>query len=293
MTTIKAAPFRLSRRALGALLVVAAVAGTGCRDKTKEVEAKAMPAVDALLPLVERDTKQIRDGLPKGAEILAKHLDSEPADDREGVRRALEKARAGVSELAVAKGTFFIFVAPSGVVLRGESDPDLAADQSLVEAIPGAKAILQKDAGLTETWGYMEGLRGVNKGGDKQWVIGHPVVADGELRGAFVTGWSLRSYAKVLEIALQGHLAKVQEDPKKSPPLFYAFVLKGDEAFGAPVTPEENMKALGELGIVEAVKGGGSFLKTVEIDGRTFVVAAKAAPALGDDVAVAVMLSPV
>ena len=123
-------PPALRRRSLGALFVALALAGLpGCRDKTKEVEAKALPAVDALLPLVERDTKQIRDGLPKGAEILTKQLDSDPGDDREGVRRALEKARAGVPDLAVAKGTFFVFVAPSGVVLRGESDPDLAADQ--------------------------------------------------------------------------------------------------------------------------------------------------------------------
>lgn len=274
-------------------LLVLALLCVGCRDKLKEVEAKALPAVDALLPLVERDTQQIRTGLPKGAELLAKRLDTDPGNDREGLRRALEKTRAGVPELAVAKGTFFVFVSPKGVVLRGESDPDLAADQSLVEAIPGAKAILKKDAGLTETWGYMEGLRGVNKGGDLQWVVGHPVVADDELRGAFVTGWSLRAYAKVLEIALQGHLAKVQEDPDKPPPLFYAFIIKGDKAFGAPVTPEENMKAIGEMGIVEAVKGGGTFQKTVEIDGRNFVIAAKAAPALGEDVAIAVLLSPV
>jgi hypothetical protein len=278
-----------------ALMLGAALAAglTGCRDKLKEAEDKAEPAVDALIPLVERDTKQLRDGLPKGAAILAQQLDSEPGDDREGLRRALAKARAGVPELAVAKGTFFVFVSPGGIVLRGESDPDLAADKSLIEAVDGAKAILAKDAGLTETWGYMEGLRGVNTGGDLQWIVGHPVVAGGELKGAFVSDWSLRAYAKVLELALQAHLLKVQEDPNKPTPLFYAFVLKGDQAFGAPVTPDENMKALGELGIAGQVAGGGVFKRTLEVDGRRFVVAAKAAPALGPDVAVAVMLSPV
>ena len=154
------------------------------------------PTLDAVLPLVERDAKQVREGLPKGAEVMAKHLDRDPADDLEGVKRAIQKARASIDELVVAKSTFFVFVDVKGVVLRSEVEPDLPAGKSLVEAIPGANAMLSADAKLVEAWGYMDGCRGVNVGGDLQWVMGYPVRSpEGDHEGSFVTVWSLLQYA--------------------------------------------------------------------------------------------------
>ncbi len=289
----------LSRRRFGGALLIASapawlsLSTSGCRDKEEELKGKLLPALDEVLPLVDRDTKQVREGLPKGAALMTKHLDDEPAADLEGVKRAIESARAGVDELEVAKSTFFVFVAPDGMVLRGQTEPDLPAGKSLTDAVPDAKKFLRKGAGVVEVWGYMEGLRGVNKGGDKQWIVGHPVESgEGKLLGAFVTGWSLRKYAEYLENHVKIHFTKTAEDPTKPIPLVYVFVVKGTEAFGAAVTPAENATAVAELGIVDKVKGG-SHESMIELDGRRFLLAAKPMPALGEDLAVVLLMSPV
>jgi hypothetical protein len=280
-------------KTLGWLVVLFALVACACGKKIEQLKAKAGPALDEMVKLIDRDVKQVRDGLPEGAALLTKHLDDDPASDLEGVRRAIEKGRAGVHDLVVAKSTFFVFVGADGMVLRGEADPDLPAGKSLTEAIPDAKKLLDPAAGVVEVWGYMEGLRGVNQGPDLQWVAGHPVKgADGKLRGAFVTGWSLRRYAEYLENQVKVALTQLNEDKTKPIPLLYCFVVKGKQAFGAPVTPDEDAKLIGEMDVVEKAKGG-SFETTIELDGRTFLVSARPAPSLGADVAVVVMLSAV
>jgi hypothetical protein len=283
---------RITRRCV--LLVAACAPLLGaCRDKEKELVVKMVPALDEVLPLIERDTKQIREGLPKGAALMARHLDEDPGSDPKGVRRAIDNARAGTEELVVAKSTFFIFVGTDGTVLRSQTEPDLPADKSITDAIPGTKKMLAADAGLVETWGYMEGLRGVNKGGDLQWVIGHPVKnKKGEVLGAFLTGLSMRKYAEYLENHVKIHLQKQLEDPTKPIPLVYTFVVKGKTAYGGPVTPDENATAVGELDLPAKTKGG-VFQGVVTLDERRFLVAAKPAPSLGDDVVIAVLMSPV
>lgn len=258
----------------------------------KEVQPLADPALDALLPVIERDTKQIREGLPKGAAELAKHLDEDPSANREGLRSAIIKARESTQELVVAKSTFFVFVGTDGFVKRGESDPDLAADKSLTKAVPATKAMLDKSEKLVEVFGYMEGLRGVNKGNEMQWIVGTPVVVDGELKGAFVTGFSLRRYAEVLENTLKAKLSEAVEEKRQGMPLFYNFIIKGDEAYGTAVTPDENMSAVAEANPVGNMQGG-SFSKMLKIEGREFYLAAKPAPSLAKDAAVAIMMSPV
>ncbi len=284
----------LSRRhllhAFGGAVLTAPL--TGCRDKMKEVVPLAEPALASLLPVIERDTKQIRDGLPKGALQIAKHIDEDPGANREGLRTAIIKARESVKELVVAKSTFFVFVGTDGVVKRNESDPDLAADKSLIKAIPETKAMLDKNEKLVEVFGYMEGLRGVNKGNELQWIVGAPVLVDGELKGAFVTGFSLRRYAEVLENTLKANLTEAVEKEKQLMPLFYNFIIKGDKAYGTAVAPDENMAAVAEQNPIANMQGG-AFSKTIEIEKRTFYLAAKPAPALGKDAAVAIMLSPV
>ncbi|MEM9692741.1 MAG: hypothetical protein AAGA56_09365 [Myxococcota bacterium] len=285
---------RITRRAWGrgSLALLAAAGAVGCEDKQELANQLAPGALEHLLPLLKRDTEQIRTGLPKGAAILSKHLDERPEDDREAIFRAMKTARSEVKELAVAKGSFFVFVAPSGLVLRGESEPDLAADHSLTEAIPDAKALLRADAGLKETWGYMEGLRGVNKGDDIQWVVGHPVEVKDKFVGTFVTGFSLRFYAKVLEYALNAHMRKQMKDPKKPPPLTYPFIIKGGTAYGGPVTPDTNMESIASLDLVNRAKDQMT-VDDIEIDGRKFRVVGKTTPVLAPDTAIAVSLSGV
>jgi hypothetical protein len=289
MTTSK----DLSRRHFGLLTLAALPALSGCRNKEEELKGKLLPALDEVMPLIDRDTKQVRDGLPKGAALMARHLDEDPGSDLEGVKRAIESGRAGVDELEVAKSTFFVFVAPDGIVLRGQTEPDLPAGKSLTDAVPDAKKFLSKDAGLVEVWGYMKGLRGVNKGGDLQWIVGHPVKSkEGALLGAFVTGWSLRKYAEYLENHVKIHMTKTAAEPTKPIPLVYVFIVKGNAAFGGPVTPEENATAVAELGLVDKVKGG-SYEAALQLDGRRFLLAARPAPAMGDDVAIALLMSPI
>jgi hypothetical protein len=282
------------RAALGLLLGLSvAVGALGCKDKDKLSREKVGPVLERVLPLCERDTKQVRQGLPKGAAVLGKLLDEDPGADPAGLRRMIEKARAGATDLEVAKSTFFVFVSPDGVVLRGEQDPDLAAGQSLVKEVPEATKIFQND-GVTELYGYMHGLRGVEKGGDLQWIVGHQVKsAAGKVLGAFVTGWSLRRYAELLENDARRYLADQAADPTKASPVVYVLIVRGDKAYGAPVTPDVDADAIGKLALPGKVAGGGTFTTTLDVDGRRFAVAAKAASVLGEAMVVAVMLSEV
>jgi hypothetical protein len=285
-------PLALKAFTVLAVTVLAVIGLAGCKDKDKEALAKIGGVFEAVMPLVERDTKQVRDGLPTGAELLAKQVDADPGADPEGLRRAIEKARAGVHDLVVAKSTFFVFVDTKGVVLRSEEDPDLAAGQSLTDAVPDAKKILTGKA-LTEAWGSMHGLRGYEKGDDQQWLVGHPVKnADGEASGALVTGWSLRRYAEYLETHARQHLDQAAEDKTKSVPLLYVFVVKGTQAYGGKMTPDLNAQELSKLDLVTKAKAG-EFQEQIVIEERKFFVTARPAPSMADDVAIALMISPV
>jgi hypothetical protein len=245
-----------------------------------------------VLPLVDRDTKQVRNGMPKGAELLSALLDEDPGNDPEGLRKAIEKARAGVMDLVAAKSTFFVFVSPDGAVLRSEADPDLAAGHSLVKEVPDAKQLAEKD-GLVELFGYMNGLRGVEKGGDLQWIAGQRVkTKSGKVVGSFVTGWSFRRYVEYLENNVRRHLTETQVDKKRPPPLAYLFLVRGDKAYGGPVTPDEDAEAIAKLGLPGKV-GEGLFKSSVELDGRRFAVVAKRLAALDKDVVIALMVSVV
>lgn len=275
-----------------AALLALLLAAAGCDDRAERVAAKAKPALEELAPLVERDTKQVREGLPEGAALLATFLDDDPAADPEGLRRAISRARAAVKNLAFAKSTFFVFVDTEGVVRRSEGDPDLAAGHSLVKAVPEAKQFLEKD-GLVELYGYMEGLRGVNEGPDLLWLVGHRVKAEsGTSKGSFVTGWSLRRYAEYLENHLRRHLEATSDDKAKAIPLTYVFLVKGDKAYGGPVTPDIDAEEVAKLGLVDKTKAG-PFQTFVTVEERRFAVAAAPCPQLGPDVVLAVMLSGV
>ncbi|MBI4700014.1 MAG: hypothetical protein HY744_02420 [Deltaproteobacteria bacterium] len=279
-------------RLITPLLVLCALLGA-CEDKGRLAQQKASAAVERLPPLVERDVGQVRGGLPKGAEELGKRLGDDPGADPAGLQRAIQAARAAVKDLAFAKSTFFLFVDSSGTVLRSEEDPDLPAGKSLTQAIPAMKKLSEPGAGLLEAWGYMEGLRGVNKGADHQWVVGHPVKGkEGKLLGGFVTGWSLRKYAYYLEEDARAELIRKlgEEQKAKAIALTYVFVVKGGQAYGAPVTPDVNAEAVTKLDLAAKVKAG-PFRTTLEIEGRSFALEARACKPLGDDAALAVLLS--
>lgn len=288
---ISAARHRRGGAALAAVLVaLLTLLLGGCKDRQKDAVVDANKSLDAVLPLVERDTKQVREGVPEGAKVLGKHLDKDPGSVPEGLRRTLVMTRAGVDNLVVAKSNFFVFVAPDGVVQRGESDPDLAVGESLFKAIPAAKALMKPSDKAVEVFGFMHGLRGVQNGDDLQWVVGSPVISDGKVIGAFVSGWSLRHYANVLEGLIRIELRKVAKDPGKAIPLAYMFVVKGGHAYGAAVTPDDNAKVVGEMDIPNNMKDG-KFSKTIDLGDRIFTVLGRPLPSLGDDTAAALMVS--
>ena len=283
----------IQRRELILVALTAAICASACDDKEKVYAAQIGPIMEELLPLTERDTKQVREGLPKAAESIVKHLDSDPAADAEGLKRALTKTREEVKELAFSKITFFAFVGPDGVVLRSEAETDLAVGNSLTKAIEGTKKLVEKDGEAVETFGYMEGLRGVNKGNQLQWVVGVPVRKDGKLLGALIAGWSLRLYAKYLDTHFVQALEKKKEDPTKANPLSYVFLVKGKKAYGSAVAPDVNATMLGELDLPSKVKGDQMFELANEVEERRFLIRARRAPALGEDIFIAIMLSAV
>lgn len=282
-----------SARWLLACVLLVGLGAVGCEDKEKVAKQQVGKLLARLAPLIERDTKQVREGLPKGAEKLASLVDDEPGADLAGLQRAIKRARADVESLAFAKSTFFLFVGADGTVLRSETDPDLPAGKSLYEAVPETKKLSDPSTGLFETYGSMHELRGAEKGADQQWIVGHPVKSgEGEVVGSFVTGWSLRKYAEYLEEDTRRHLTKTLADEAKSISLVYLFVVVGGEAYGAPVTPEVNAEAIGKLGVVSKAKND-ELPTTIDVDGRSFVVDAEVFEQMGDDVAVAIMYSPV
>jgi hypothetical protein len=298
MAMILRRDFLRSSSLLGRVALVSAIpflgALTACQDKDKELEKLLAPALADLLPLTERDSKQVRDGVPAAAEVIVKHIDTDPGADAEGLKRALTKAREEVKDLAFSKITFFAFVGTDGNVLRSEAETDLAVGNSLTKAIADTKKLLEKDSGVLETFGYMEGLRGVNKGNELQWLVGAPVKhKDGQLVGAVIAGWSLRLYAKYLDAHFKQALEKQKEDPSKPNPLAYVFVVKGKMAYGGPDAPDVNATVLGELDLPSKVNGDELFQTSLEIETRKFLIGARKAPALGDDLYVVAMLSAV
>lgn len=274
------------------LLLLSLLFTFACDDRTKASAARAPAALEYLFPLVARDVKQVRDGLPKGVETLSKLVDDEPGSSLEVLRINLEKARASSTELSIAKSTFFSFVSPEGVILRSEADPDLAAGNSLFKEIPNAKRIFEQP-GLVEVFGSMHGLRGVEKGGDQQWLLGAQVKAkSGKVVGAFVTGWSLRKYADFLQDALRRHLVDTAEDKKRAAPLVYVFFARGEKAYGGAVTPDVDAEAVAKLGLPAKVQGE-VYESTLTVEGQTFALVAKRAPDLDKDTVLVLLFAVV
>src|SRR5438105_4673836 len=83
-----------------------------CENKDKLSAERAPKVLEHVPPIVERDLKQVREGLPKGVELMGRLIDDDPGNDPEGLRHIIERSRAGTESLAIAKSTFFVFVSP-------------------------------------------------------------------------------------------------------------------------------------------------------------------------------------
>jgi hypothetical protein len=270
-----------------------ALALAGCDDGRKRSEQAATDTLAKVAPVLTADVEEVRRGLPAGAAKLGPMLDPDTlADPVVAVRKAITRTRNLVPDLDVAKSTFFSYADATGKVVRSESDPDVLEGKSIIAAFPALKKAL--DGTVAEGFGENKELRGVRNGPDLMWVAAAPVKdGQGKVAGLFVTGWSLRLYARRLETAAVAAAREAADKAgRKNPALVYVFVIKGKTAYGTPIAPDVNATALEILDLLGKTAAG-PYHGTLEITDRGFGVAAARAPELGDDAALAVLATEI
>lgn len=280
------------KRAAVVVLVGAASAMplSGCTKSSKVSEAKAKQHVGFLAKAVKEDVQEVRKGLPEGAQHLAPLYkgDAKPEDDLKAAQGQLQLARGKVQDLRVAKSTFFALADLSGKVIRNDREQDRMAGKSLFKAFPKlAEAAKGK---YVETTGSMPEAAGV-KGPDGQWVAATPVEVEKKPVGLYVTGWSWAAYAYRLENAIRSKVTSNVSDHGGKVPLLYVYVVVGKNAYGAPVSPHVNAKAIEKLDPMSHIKGDSVYGTQLEITGRDFGLAVEGLPIFGSNVGVAVLRS--
>jgi hypothetical protein len=265
------------------------VALAGCSDKAKLSEERAVAHSGELATLVDKDVEEIRRGLPAGAKKLGELLSTEKEVTPGKARASLRKAREAVVDLQLAKSTFFTVTDVQGMAHASDLETDGFSGKNVLDAFKG---LAKGREGYTETLGYMEEARGLRKGDDLQWVAAAPIPGpDGKPMGMYVTGWSFRRFAQHLEEQLKSNLRNAGPKDEK-PPLIYVFVLHEGKAYGSPVVPEVNTKAVEGLGLPSKLQGG-AFRGQVEITHRGYGVAAQNAKKLCDSCAIVILRSEV
>lgn len=275
------------RRVAWSALLLASL--SGCESSKKLSQAKAAEHVASLVETTATDVQEIRAGLPEGAKHLGKLFEGStaPKDDLPAVREALDKARNKVQDLRVAKSTFFALVDEQGTILRNDQDQDLMAGKNAFASFPALKAALEGK--YVEGRGVMEEAARV-KGADGQWVAAAPISAGGKVRALYATGFAWSAYAYRLENSLRSSVKSGLGTNQKEP-LLYVYVVVEKQAFGAPVSPEVNAQAILSQDPLGKAQGDAVYSAAIEITGRDFGLGVKRAPALGADVAVAVLRS--
>lgn len=286
----------LMMRHFSAVSVVlpAFVAGlAGCADPAKQ-EQIAVDVLAKVAPLADADVAQVRRGVPLGAKLLGEHIDAEPDLNLVALQRVVRGARVNTEDLRTSKCTFFSFADSSGVVLRSEIDPDNLAQKQILTVFPGLKKALEPNAGTVEAWGDLEEIRVAKAGPEHQWVLGHAVKdKEGQTKGIFVTGWSLRRFAYHIDQAAKDELIKSAEKARAvKVPLVYVFLVKDGKAYGGPISPDVNARAIEGLDLPSKTQNG-VYRGHVEVTGRMFGVAAQKAPNIGESIVLSVMISEV
>lgn len=275
-----------SRRSMLLLPLLGALP-LGCKRSSELSAEKAKAHATLLVQAASKDVDEIRNGLPKGAELLREYFSGDKFDDPGLAREALARARGKVQDLRVAKSTFFALVDTNGLVLRSDQENDVLAGRNLFGAFPELRAAL--DGKYVESRGEMAEAATV-RGRDAQWVAAHPVRDAQRLLGVYATGWSWSAYAYRLENQLRSSVRASLGEREKEP-LLYVYVVVGKAVFGAPLSPEVNARVIGEQQF-----DGAAVVKTPsaverEITGRDFGIAFLGAPKLGQGVGIAVLRS--
>jgi hypothetical protein len=272
------------------LLVALALAALGCEDAGKKSATLAKGHVLMLAKAAKEDVQQVRRGLPEGAAQLTEVYQAAFPElpSAETARKALRQTRERIPDLSIAKSTFFAMTAPDGRVLRSDMGTDDLAEKNIFTAFPELAQLSGK--AYVETRGAMPEAAGVRGRPDAQWVAGVPVKVGADVRGAYVTGWSWSKYAYRLETALRSAVMGETVEGDKIP-LLYVYVLVGGVAYGGPVAPLVNGKAIVDQHPLERITGDQVWASPLEIEGRTFGVAVVRLTELGPDVAIAVLRS--
>lgn len=263
------------------------VVAAGCKDQGKLSAERAQAHAQFLLKAAKEDVAELKRGMPKGVEHL-KPAFSDGAPDSQSAASALETARNKVQDLRVAKSTFFALVGKDGVVIRNDQDQDLMAGKNMFAAYPALKQVLQGKT--VETRGSMKEAAGVRGKSDAQWLFGVPIEVDGDVVGAYVSGWSWSAYAYRLETSLRSDVLSSTEEGGKVP-LLYVYVLADGKAYGAPISPIVNGEAIVNQKPLEQASEAQPFSTPLEIEGRQFGLAVVPLKAVGPKVGIAVLRS--
>lgn len=282
-----------SNSAASFVVPVLVVGLAGCANPQKQ-EQIAVNVLAKIAPIADAEVAQVRRGLPAGAKVLGEQVEAEPGTNLVALQRVVRGARVNTEDLRTSKCTFFSFADTSGVVQRSEIDPDNLAQKQLFTVFPTLKKALEPNAGVVEAWGDMEEMRVAKAGPEHQWVVAHAVRdKEGQTKGLFVTGWSLRRFAYHIDQAARDDLIKtVERERQVKVPLVYVFLVKDGKAYGGPMAPDVNAHAVEGLDLVTKTQNG-AFRGHLEITGRVFGIAAQKAPAIGESVVLSVMISEV
>lgn len=272
------------------LVAAALVVLSGC-TKTGEVsKQKARAEVELLAKAANVDVEEVRKGLPLGAKQLEAFFADEKAQgDAAAAKEALDTARGRVQDLRTAKSTFFLLADKNGVILRSDLEHDGLATKSLFGSFSDLKSAASGK--YVETRGSMPEAAGVRGRSDGQWAAATPVMKGTEVAGVYATGWSWSAYAYRLENQLRSTVKSEAAATGTKEPLVYVYVLVEKEAFGAPISPDVNAKAVKDSGLLGRATGEAVVDAAQEIEGRDFGIALRRVPALGPDVAIAVVRS--
>jgi len=261
----------------------------GCTKTSEVSKQKAHVEVETLAKAAALDVAEVRKGLPEGA----KHLEAFFADDKAqgdaaAAKEALESARGKVQDLRTAKSTFFLVADKTGVILRSDLEHDGLASKNLFSAFDLKAATTGK---YVEARGSMPEAASVRGRSDGQWTAATPVMKGADVGGVYATGWSWSAYAYRLENQLRSLVKSEAAESNSKEPLVYVYVVVDKEAYGAPISPEVNAKAVKDSGLLGRASGEGVVDRAQEIEGRDFGIALRRVPALGPDVAIAVVRS--
>lgn len=261
----------------------------GCTKTGETSKLKARAEVEELAKSALVDVEEVRRGLPVGAQLLeAFFADAQAQGDAAAAKAALNAARGKVQDLRNAKSTFFLLADPHGLILRSDLEHDALASKHLFSAFNLKDATTGK---YVEARGSMPEAAGVRGRTDGQWAAAAPVMKAGQVAGVYATGWSWSAYAYRLENQLRSMVKSQASESGTKLPLVYVYMVVEKEAYGAPISPDVNAKAVKESGLMARASGEAVVDTVQEIDGREFGIALRRVPVMGADVAIAVVRS--